>query len=56
MRPGPHRQGGRTVAELDDLYLELQRGRQLLRVGKQQIVWVLDGIKVLDTLYTQKLS
>jgi hypothetical protein len=46
--------GSRTVAELDDLYLELQRGRQLLRLGKQQIVWgALDGIKVLDTLNPQ---
>lgn len=46
--------GSRTLAELDDMYVELQRGRQLLRLGKQQIVWgALDGIKVLDTLNPQ---
>lgn len=51
-RPGTW--GSRTVAELDDAYLELQRGRSLLRIGKQQIVWgALDGIKVLDTLNPQ---
>lgn len=51
-RPGTW--GTRTTAELNDMYLEWQRGRQLIRIGKQQIVWgALDGIKVLDALNPQ---
>lgn len=43
-----------ATLELRDAYLEGYVGRQLLRLGKQQIVWgALDGIKVLDALNPQ---
>jgi len=46
--------GDAGTLELRDAYLEGYLGRQLLRLGKQQIVWgALDGIKVLDALNPQ---
>lgn len=51
----PRQLGDWGRLELRDAYLEAPFGRNLVRVGKQQIVWGnLDGIKVLDVLNPQR--
>lgn len=46
--------GSHAVAELRDAYLQLDLGKGILRLGKQQIAWgTLDGLKINDALNPQ---